>query len=70
MTSVFEHMFKIFLFVRYSRRTLNYLKRITLSDPTHVMSMVGPVAISVETPRIDSGYFLEKEFTGLIHMNH
>ena len=26
--------------MRYSRRTSNYLKRISLSDPTHIMSMV------------------------------
>ena len=33
------------------------------------MSMVDPIAIGVETLRIDSGYSLEKEFTELIHMN-
>ena len=54
----------------YSRRTSNYLKRITLSDPTHVMSMIDLVAISVETPRKDIGCSLEKEFTELICMNH
>ena len=53
----------------YSRRTSNYPERIALSDLTHMMSMAGPVAISVETPRIDSGCSLEKEFTELIHMN-
>ena len=53
----------------YSRWTLNYPKRITLYDPTHLMSMANPVAISVETLRIDSGCSLEKEFTELIHMN-
>ena len=31
--------------------------------------MVGPVAISVETLRIDSGCSLEKEFTQLIYIN-
>ena len=34
-----------------------------------MMSMADPVAIGVETPRIDSGCSLEKEFTKLIHMN-
>ena len=34
-----------------------------------MMSMVDPVAISVETPRIDSGCSLEKEFTEFIRMN-
>ena len=33
------------------------------------MSMADPVAIGVETLRIDSGCFLEKEFSELIHMN-
>ena len=36
----------------YSRKTSNYLERITLSNPTHVMSMADPVAIGVETLRI------------------
>ena len=55
--------------MRYSRRTPNYLERITLSNPTHIMSMADPVAIGVETLRIDSGCSLEKEFTELIRMN-
>ena len=55
--------------MRYSRRTLNYSERITLSNPTHMISMDGPVAIGVETLRIDSGCSLEKEFTKLIRMN-
>ena len=66
---VFKHMFLIFLFVGYSRRTSNYLERITLSDMTHMMSMDDPVAIGVETPRMDGGYSLEKEFTELIRIN-
>ena len=41
----------------------------TLYDPTHMMSMADHVAIGVETPRIDSGCSLEKEFTELICMN-
>ena len=53
----------------YSRRTSNYPKRIELSDPTHVMGIADLVVIGVETPRIDSGYSLEKEFTELIRMN-
>ena len=53
----------------YLRRTSNYLKRIPLSNPTHMMSMVDPVAIGVERLRIDDGSSLEKEFTKLIHMN-
>ena len=55
--------------MRYSRRTSNYQKRITLSDLTHMMSMTDPVAIGVEIPRIHSGCSLEKEFTELIRMN-
>ena len=53
----------------YSRRTLNYPERIVLSNPTHMISMADPIAISVETLRIDSGCSLEKEFTELIRMN-
>ena len=53
----------------YLRRTSNYLERITLSNMTHMMSMADLVAIDVETPRMDSGYSLEKEFTELICMN-
>ena len=53
----------------YSRRTSNYPERITLPNPTHMMSMADPVAISVETLRIDSGCSLEKELTELICIN-
>ena len=42
---------------------------ITLSYLTHMMSKTDLVAMSVETLRIDSGYFLDKEFTKLICMN-
>ena len=62
-------MFQSFLFVGYSRRTSNYLERIALSDPSHMMSMADPIAINVETLRMDSGCSLEKEFTELIRMN-
>ena len=55
--------------MRYSRGTSNYPERITLSDPTHMMSMVDPLAIGMETLRIYSGCSLEKEFTQLIRMN-
>ena len=53
----------------YSRRISNYSERITLSNLTHMMSMVDPIAIGLETLRIDSGCSLEKEFTELIRMN-
>ena len=59
----------MFLFVGYSIRTSNYPERIILSDLTHMMSMADPVAIGVETPRIDSGCSLKKEFIALIRMN-
>ena len=36
---------------------------------THMMSMDDPVAIGVETPRMDRGCSLEKEFTELISIN-
>ena len=53
----------------YLIRTSNYPERITLSNPTHMMSMADPITIGVETLRIDSGCSLEKEFTELIRMN-
>ena len=53
----------------YSRKTSNYLERITLSNLTQMMSMADLIAIGVETLRIDSGCSLEKEFTELIHVN-
>ena len=53
----------------YLRRTSNYLERIVLSNPSHMMSMADPIAIDVETLRIDSRCSLEKEFTKLIRMN-
>ena len=53
----------------YSRRTSNYPRRIAISNQSHMMSMADPIAIGVETLRIDSGCSLEKEFTELICMN-
>ena len=53
----------------YSRRISNYPKRITLSNPTHMMSMVDPVAIGVKTPMIENRRYLDKEFIELIRMN-
>ena len=53
----------------YSRRTSNYPERIALYNSSHMMSMADPIAIGVETLRIDSGCSLEKEFTELIRMN-
>ena len=53
----------------YWRKTSNYPERIALCNPSHMMSMVDPIANSVETLRIDSECSLEKKFTELIHMN-
>ena len=53
----------------YLRKTSNYREIISLSNPSHMMSMADPIAIGVETLRIDSGCSLEKEFTELIRMN-
>ena len=50
-------------------RDINYPERIALSYPTHMMSMVNHVVISIETLRIDSGCSLKKEFTEFIRMN-
>ena len=44
----------------YSRGILNYLKRISLYDPTHMMHMADPIAISVETLWIGSECSLDK----------
>ena len=54
MIIVFKHVFSTFLFEKFSRRTSNYQKRIALFDPTHLMIMVDPVVIAVET-LIDRG---------------
>ena len=53
----------------YSRRTSNYPERKALSNPTHMMSMANPIAIGVETLRVDSGCSLEKVFSELIRTN-
>ena len=50
----------------YLRRMSNYLERIVLSDLTH---MTNPVAIGVETLKIDNRCSLEKELIELIYMN-
>ena len=55
--------------MRYFRSILNYLERIILSNLTHIMSKADLVAISVETPRIYSGCYLEKESSELICVN-
>ena len=53
----------------YLRKTLNYLEGIIMSNITHMMSMADLVAIGMETPKIESGFSLEKDFTELIYMN-
>ena len=52
----------------YLKRTLNYPKILVLSGLTHMRSLSDVVSISVETIRIDSGCYLEKDFTELISM--
>ena len=54
--------------MRYSRRTSNYPKRITLFDSTRMMSMANRRVIDVETLRIDRGLSFKKEFTDLMSM--
>ena len=49
-------------------RTSNYQERITLYDPTHMMSIAYHVAIGVKSLRTASGCSLEKELTKLIRM--
>ena len=38
----------------FSRRTLNYPERISLYDVTLIMNMVDPVAIGIETLKINN----------------
>ena len=66
---VFKYMVFIFLFMRYSRRKLNYLEKIRVSDVALMMSVADHVAMNVETLKINSGCSLEKEFTKLARMN-
>ena len=44
------------------RKTSNYLERIILSNQAHTMSMSNLVSIGVETPMLDRGCYLKKEF--------
>ena len=69
LSLVFKHMLYTFLFVGYSRRTSNYPERIAISNPTHMISIGDPIAIGVETLRIDSGCSLKKELIELIPLN-
>ena len=62
-------MFQAFLLNGYSRRTLNYLERIVVSDLTHMVSATDPMTISVETLMINSMCSLMKKFNGVIHVN-
>ena len=55
--------------MRYSRRKLNYLEKIGVSDVALMMSVADHVAMNVETLKINSGCSLEKEFTKLARMN-
>ena len=43
-------------------------EKVVLSNLTHMMSMVNPLSINVETPKIDNGCSLKKEFTKLINI--
>ena len=62
-------MFQIFLFEGYSRKKSNYMKRIILFDLTHMIIMINPMAINVETPMRNSECSLDKEFITLMYMN-
>ena len=45
--------------MRYSKKTSSYLERISLSDLSHMLSMVDPVVIGMKTLRIDNKCSLE-----------
>ena len=53
----------------YLRNISNYLKRIILSSPTHMMSMTDQITIGVYILKIDSRCYLENEFTKRIRTN-
>ena len=40
-----------------------------MSDPTYTMSMIDPIAISIETQMIDNECSLQNEFSKLIYIN-
>ena len=50
-------------------KDIELCKKIKLSNLTHMMSMADTIAISVETPKIDNGCSLQKDFNVLIYMN-
>ena len=58
----FEELSYKFCLIRKSAHSTTAFLRLS-------MSMADPIAIGVETLRIDSGCSLEKEFTELIRMN-
>ena len=45
--------------MRYLIRTSNYLERIVLYNPSHIISMTDLIAIGVDIPREYSGFYLE-----------
>ena len=47
----------------------NFLKRTTLPNLTHMMSITDLIVIGVEISKIDSECSLQKEFTKFIGMN-
>ena len=44
------------------KKDIKLFEKNNIYDPTHIIIMVDLVTISVETPRIDNGNSLEKEF--------
>ena len=48
----------------------NRLKRIFLSNPTHIMSVIDLMVINVKAPRIDGSFSSKKEFSKLILIMH
>ena len=51
-----------------SENGIKLCRKMTLFDPTDMMSMVDLVAISMEKPKTDSVCSLEKEFTEFNYM--
>ena len=55
--------------MRYLIKILNYVERISFSDLTHMMIMIDLIAIGVESLKVNSRCYVEKELYELIYMN-
>ena len=63
ITSLLIYILNMFIREIFEKGILVYQKKITLSDSTYMKNLVDLVAINVETPSMDIGYSIKKEFT-------